>query len=99
MNEIWKARNAPDKAYQAPLTPAKLPALFHPTSAIGQSFLARQRFKICADALAALKEETGRLRSALEAYRLVTGERTHLVGGADLLGVQDVESAPLAGHH
>ncbi|HEY6127283.1 MAG TPA: hypothetical protein VIW23_03790 [Candidatus Acidoferrum sp.] len=96
VNEIWKARNAPNKAYQAPLTPAKLPALFRPTSAIGQAFLARQRFKICADALATSKEETSRLHSALEAYRLVTEERTHLVGAADLLRWQAVESALLA---
>src|SRR5262249_18474983 len=96
VHEIWKARSAPDKAYQAPLTPAKLPALFHPTSAIGQGFLARQRFKICADALGALEEETIRLRSALEAYRLVTAERTHLVGAGDLLRWQAVESALLS---
>lgn len=96
VNEIWKACNAPDKAYQAPLIPAKLPALFHPASAIGQAFLARQRFKICADALAALKEETARLRSALQAYRLVTEERAHLVGAADLLRWQAVESALLS---
>jgi tetratricopeptide (TPR) repeat protein len=96
VREIWQARSAPGKAYQTPLTPAKLPALFHITSAIGQAFLARQRFKICADAVAELKEETVRLRSALEAYRLVTEERTHLVGAADLLRWQAVESALLA---
>jgi len=38
VREIWQARSAPGKAYQTPMTPAKLPALFRILALLDKRF-------------------------------------------------------------
>jgi hypothetical protein len=95
INQIVNARRGASNLAAAKVA-LDAPWLNSTSVLVTADFLARQRFKLLADA-AAGAEAGERLDAALRSYNLVTGSRPVLVGTADLVRWQQVESRLLAG--